>query len=679
MRNFSLFSLFLLLAIGSLSAQQVFVLFEPGCMLRVRYEQSIAQQPTMNYYAYQIPLADGNKLILETGVEGDVRQNYLPADYMRCNDPRLNADLAEALNGNQAKVFLLVPDGSDYLIQPVTMAAILARQGNLITYVSPLASFQFDTRNAIIGENLAYNNPNARVAFEGRENAICGGNYLINQLMPRNAYPVINYKLNPTLGVLERRLGSDGQSTVGGVTIARDVNGQPITTYMSIACGNNVAANNPASAGPATYGSAPVQGQPFTGNAPTTFGSQPVTPRPVVNQPTSAPAAAPATEIQLHTVVKGETLYGISRRYDVGVDQLKEWNNLSANTILVGDELRVSAPALFAGGTTATPTLAANRGGTTVAGPATYGGAPVQPGQTAQATTTPADQNHIVQSGETVASIALRYGYTEAKFREINGLGPNEIIRIGQRLKTNSCNCPAATASQVSSAANNNVAAPTTFNAGGVVRPQAFNQSSATGQPLGTPVGPTATTFRNPQGFQSPTTNSAPQTFNNSQFNQPQAFGGQTTQPRAFGGQTAQPQTFSRQPSLPAAPSTQGTPRITNDPGFGTPAQQQQSQIIPNVFRGPANGQSMNSLEGNRSTVLGNNRINGQPSTYGNQVSAPNSFRSPAATRSIHVVQEGESLYSIAQRYGLSVQQLRDLNGLQPADVIIPFQNLYIN
>ena len=43
-----------------------------------------------------------------------------------------------------------------------------------------------------------------------------------------------------------------------------------------------------------------------------------------------------------HVVVKGDTLYGICRRYSVTEDQLKKWNNLSTITIHLGQKLKVS-------------------------------------------------------------------------------------------------------------------------------------------------------------------------------------------------------------------------------------------------------------------------------------------------------------------------------------------------
>ncbi len=44
-----------------------------------------------------------------------------------------------------------------------------------------------------------------------------------------------------------------------------------------------------------------------------------------------------------HIIAKGDTLWGISRRYNCSVAELKSWNNLTASHVLsVGQELRVS-------------------------------------------------------------------------------------------------------------------------------------------------------------------------------------------------------------------------------------------------------------------------------------------------------------------------------------------------
>lgn len=42
-----------------------------------------------------------------------------------------------------------------------------------------------------------------------------------------------------------------------------------------------------------------------------------------------------------HKVVKGDTLYNLSKRYGVSISDLKKWNKLSSNTISLGQELQV--------------------------------------------------------------------------------------------------------------------------------------------------------------------------------------------------------------------------------------------------------------------------------------------------------------------------------------------------
>ncbi len=50
-----------------------------------------------------------------------------------------------------------------------------------------------------------------------------------------------------------------------------------------------------------------------------------------------------AADRPTHTVRQGETLFSISRQYDVTVDQIREWNGLRDNVIRVGQELIVSS------------------------------------------------------------------------------------------------------------------------------------------------------------------------------------------------------------------------------------------------------------------------------------------------------------------------------------------------
>lgn len=70
-----------------------------------------------------------------------------------------------------------------------------------------------------------------------------------------------------------------------------------------------------------------------------------VEPEPVRETYSTTPSRQEQVRTNYHTVSKGETLFSISRRYGVTVDQLKSWNNIgSQNIISIGQKLVVNRP-----------------------------------------------------------------------------------------------------------------------------------------------------------------------------------------------------------------------------------------------------------------------------------------------------------------------------------------------
>lgn len=73
--------------------------------------------------------------------------------------------------------------------------------------------------------------------------------------------------------------------------------------------------------------------------------------KPVAEATTQTETAVPApdqekeTNAKIHTVKQGETLYRISRRYSLSVDQLRQYNQLDPKaSIYPGQKLKVSSP-----------------------------------------------------------------------------------------------------------------------------------------------------------------------------------------------------------------------------------------------------------------------------------------------------------------------------------------------
>lgn len=71
-------------------------------------------------------------------------------------------------------------------------------------------------------------------------------------------------------------------------------------------------------------------------DTPAAFEESSPAPAPATARPaTPAPSRSQAT----HTVVRGDTLWGLSRKYGVSVDAIKQANNMSRDTVVLGTRL----------------------------------------------------------------------------------------------------------------------------------------------------------------------------------------------------------------------------------------------------------------------------------------------------------------------------------------------------
>ena len=89
-----------------------------------------------------------------------------------------------------------------------------------------------------------------------------------------------------------------------------------------------------------------------------------------------------------YTVQRGDTLYGIARRFNLTVDSLKSLNNLTSNELYIGQVLQIK---------------------------------PIQ------------GNTYIVQRGDTLYSIANKYSVSVNDLKEVNNLNTN-ILYVGQEL-----------------------------------------------------------------------------------------------------------------------------------------------------------------------------------------------------------------------------------------------------
>ncbi|MBN1287272.1 MAG: LysM peptidoglycan-binding domain-containing protein [Anaerolineae bacterium] len=171
-------------------------------------------------------------------------------------------------------------------------------------------------------------------------------------------------------------------------------------------------------------GQGEVPTQPPTPTPDTIDNQTPVptaTPRPNIPTMPPTPTPLPAGTI-VYIVQAGDSLSAIARRYNTTVDRIAAANNLAdPNRISVGQRLLIPDQPL----PTAIPPTAAPTATPVSAQPA-------QPTPTPQPV---AAVTHTVQVGDNLYRLALRYGTTVEAIAAANGIVNPNIIRVGQVLK----------------------------------------------------------------------------------------------------------------------------------------------------------------------------------------------------------------------------------------------------
>ena len=131
-----------------------------------------------------------------------------------------------------------------------------------------------------------------------------------------------------------------------------------------------------------------------------------------------------------YKVEKGDTLYSISRKYQITVAELRAANNLSENDVIkVGQKLKIPSADISAAAALATD----NKATTNPSG--------------ASLSATTKTKDYTVVKGDTLYSIAKKNGMSLAELMALNGLDNSSVIKVGQKLKIADGASAASTAS----------------------------------------------------------------------------------------------------------------------------------------------------------------------------------------------------------------------------------------
>ncbi len=361
-------SLITLLAIfGTLSlfSKTIYVKYDAACMDRLEYRLN-GNMAGNGLISYSLKANDSERIVMEIGVESIKQVKRLPRGTKTCGKLKVNELLANSINSGKDKIYVVRKVGSYYTVSPVHMATYMKDSPTNFA----LRGNQFDMSYAVndIGvmeNNLARRDSPTKVYFIGSEKQICSDAYMIKKIPEETCKPYTDLTFLPGLGILEEKTGTNQAEAEGNILRLVKVNNLPLAEYIDRKCNGGVEII--AEQQPAAMAEETPKFKPATRN-------KPATKAPAEEKPASfevlfpADLQAPAPEYQpagvelieaydqpekpletfrpkgenckelsypgVHIVQSNQTLYSISRKYDVTVKQLRAWNNMGKKDLI---------------------------------------------------------------------------------------------------------------------------------------------------------------------------------------------------------------------------------------------------------------------------------------------------------------------------------------------------------
>jgi len=125
-------------------------------------------------------------------------------------------------------------------------------------------------------------------------------------------------------------------------------------------------------------------------------------------------------ESRTYTVVRGDTLSHIAKRFNTSVNMIKSVNNKNSDKILIGEKLMIPVEGRTSDYSRSSVPAAKS------------GSSPKRSSSTEDV------QVHIVKVGEFPATIARQYGITASELLAMNGITDPYTIQVGQKLRVSS-------------------------------------------------------------------------------------------------------------------------------------------------------------------------------------------------------------------------------------------------
>jgi LysM repeat protein len=438
---------------------QYFIQYDPSCMDKLEYRID-DNADGKNFITFRLNKSATEKYFFQIGLDNPLKPTKT-VHPIPCKDAFLDEDAMSAVNEGRKNAYIVINTPNGTRLYSIGSISYVVTGENLLSFVGNQYTFASDLLTPY--ENLAAQDSRSQVYFIGTETLHGKTVYHFRVEPLTGSTNVISrtFRYAPHIGIISETVPENGAEHQIDL---KSVNGKALEDYFaSVDDKLPIVILHDA---PETVAETSNSSSKSTHSTSTTTTAS------------TKIKARQANEDGTYEIKAGDNLYSVSRSFGITLGQLRAWNNLVSDDILPGSKLLVQAPPKIK------PSEALNMKGsfyeidpgTAVTIPDEYeakmkqkkaaaarlknkgGETTTQKSEEAKARAVLAKGGaeaqvplfvkrekdsglHIIQKGETIASMAKKYKVTEAKFRRLNGLGTDEAVRTGQVVKISECVC----------------------------------------------------------------------------------------------------------------------------------------------------------------------------------------------------------------------------------------------
>lgn len=454
--------LFILLSIVSSSvfSKPIYLRYESLSMDRYEYKMKDDNQLNLPYFIYSANINDDSKWIFRTGIEKNEYQQNFSGELINLDQLAKSVSETNTIFSIAKDLYIVKQEKYGFNVSKVLEINQLLVQNDVINYISPSINFTYHPQ-VEKNINLASDDSDYEVYFTDANKSGCM-NYLHFRLLDKmNMTTAKGMIINSNFGVAQQSLKGNNE-----IELIK-INNVPFDSYERAFCNNEDLHRLSIAYQPILKDEISVENSPTTedlntslatntakkmnstevltekkgsevkqdvvlsnlksieNNAKDKLQEPKIHDTKLINDPSNP--CPPSSNVGIHIVQEGESLYAISKKLGLTVAQLRSWNNLTPDLVLRPCmSLVLNEPKNSKSSSKPTEVLTEK------------GGATIESLPEWKKNTTGI---HIVKPNETLDQIAAKYGFTKDRFKLINKLD-NDNILVGQELKISDCVCP---------------------------------------------------------------------------------------------------------------------------------------------------------------------------------------------------------------------------------------------